>query len=80
MSGNVCIIIYDFDWDEKKEKLNVKNHDGIDFDEASRSVQDDFALEEYDDVHSTADEKRYKCIGESCEQNFVCRLHRAKCR
>lgn len=54
-----------FDWDENKEKLNIKNHDGIDFGEASRAVQDDFALEEYDNIHSTADEKRYKCIGES---------------
>lgn len=53
-----------FDWDENKEKLNIKNHDGINFDEASRAVQDEFALEEYDDKHSTADEKRYACIGE----------------
>ncbi len=54
-----------FDWDENKEKLNIKNHDGIDFDKASRAIQDYFALEEFDDKHSTADEKRYKCIGES---------------
>ena len=53
-----------FDWDENKEKLNIKNHDGIDFDEASRAVQDYFALEEFDDKHSTVGEKRYKCIGE----------------
>ncbi len=52
-----------FDWDEQKEKQNVKNHDGVNFDEASAAVQDDFALEEYDDAHSTADEKRYNCIG-----------------
>ena len=54
-----------FDWDENKERLNIKNHDGIDFDEASRAIQDEFVLEEYDDAHSTADEKRYKSIGES---------------
>ncbi|MGI9055390.1 MAG: BrnT family toxin [Pyrinomonadaceae bacterium] len=54
-----------FDWDENKEKLNVKNHDSIDFNEASQAIQDDFALEEFDDVQSNADEKRYKCIGES---------------
>ena len=52
-----------FDWDEKKERANIKNHDGIDFEEASRAIQDDFALEEYDDKHSTAVEKRYACIG-----------------
>ena len=53
-----------FDWDENKEKLNIKNHDGIDFDEASRAARDDFALEEFDKAHSTAEEKRYTCIGE----------------
>jgi len=54
-----------FDWDENKEKSNVKNHDGINFDEASQAIRDGFALEEYDDAHSTADEKRYVCIGET---------------
>lgn len=52
-----------FDWDENKERKNIKNHDGITFDEARLAIQDDFALEEYDDAHSTADEKRYACIG-----------------
>ena len=53
-----------FDWDETKEKLNIKNHDGIHFDEASEAIQDYFALEEFDKAHSTAEEKRYACIGE----------------
>ena len=53
-----------FDWDENKERTNIKNHDGITFEEASSAIQDDFVLEEYDDAHSTADEKRYSCIGE----------------
>ena len=53
-----------FDWDENKERENIKNHDGIDFEEAGWAIQDDFALEEYDDSHSTAEEKRYACIGE----------------
>ncbi len=53
-----------FDWDENKERTNIKNHDGIIFQEASSAIQDDFGLEEYDDAHSTADEKRYSCIGE----------------
>ncbi len=53
-----------FDWDENKEKLNIKNHDGVNFDEASRAIQDELALEEYDDEHSTTVEKRYACIGE----------------
>ncbi len=54
-----------FDWDENKEKINIKSHDGVTFGEASSALQDEFALEEYDDAHSTAEEKRYVCIGES---------------
>jgi len=54
-----------FDWDENKERLNIKNHDGITFEEAGLAIQDDFVLEEYDDAHSTADEERYACIGEA---------------
>ncbi len=53
-----------FDWDENKEKRSIKNHDGVTSEEASPALQDDLALEEYDDEHSTADEKRYSCIGE----------------
>lgn len=53
-----------FDWDEGKEKANIKNHDGVSFEEASLAILDDFALEEFDDAHSTAEEKRYACIGE----------------
>ncbi len=60
-----------FDWDENKEKLNIKNHDQIDFNEASVAVRDDFALEEYDDAHSTADEKRYACIGEGKNRVYM---------
>ena len=52
-----------FEWDENKKRLNVKNHDGIDFSDASLAIRDSFALEEYDDAHSTDDEKRYSCIG-----------------
>jgi uncharacterized DUF497 family protein len=58
-----------FDWDETKEKLNIKNHDGIDFAEASIAIRDDFALEEFDKKHSNAGEKRYFCIG--CGNNRI---------
>ncbi len=34
-----------FDWNENKEKLNIKNHDGIDFNEASEAFYDDNAFE-----------------------------------
>lgn len=54
-----------FDWDENKEKLNIKNHDGITFEEAGLAVQDEFAFEEFDSAHSTIYEKRYACVGEA---------------
>lgn len=54
-----------FDWDENKEKLNIKNHDGIDFDEASEVFYDDNAFEFFDTKHSTVEEKRFVCVGNS---------------
>ena len=57
-----------FDWDENKEKLNIKNHDGIDFDEASEVFYDDKAFEFLDTAHSTANEKRFVCVGNSSKR------------
>ena len=54
-----------FDWDENKEKRNIKDHDGITFDEASEVFFDKNAFEEFDKEHSTADETRFICIGNS---------------
>ena len=54
-----------FDWDENKEKLNIKNHDGIDFNEASEVFFDENAFEFLESEHSTAEEKRFVCIGNS---------------
>ncbi len=57
-----------FDWDENKERKNIKNHDGIDFDEASEAFFDANAFEEFDKEHSTALEIRYICIGNSSKR------------
>ena len=57
-----------FDWDENKEKLNVKNHDGIDFDEASEVFYDENAFEFLDREHSTAEETRLVCVGISSKR------------
>ena len=57
-----------FDWDENKEQTNSEKHGGVDFIDASLAVQDDFALEEYDQAHSTAEEKRFSCIGSTGRQ------------
>ncbi len=57
-----------FDWDENKERANIKKHDGIDFDEASEVFFDNDAFDEFDEEHSTAEETRYICVGNSSKR------------
>lgn len=57
-----------FEWDENKEKLNIKNHDDIDFEEASEAFFDENVFEFYDAKHSTDEEKRFVCIGNSSKK------------
>ena len=37
-----------FEWDENKENINIRSHDGIDFIDASIAILDEYALEEFD--------------------------------
>ena len=41
-----------FEWDEKKEEINIQKH-GIDFRTASLVFGDDNRIERYDEAHST---------------------------
>lgn len=52
-----------FEWDTDKEKANVKNHDGISFDFASKLFNDVWAIDEFDKLHSTDAEQRFTIIG-----------------
>ncbi len=52
-----------FDWDANKKKDNIKNHEGITFDFASKVFNDTWAIDEYDELHSTATEQRFTIIG-----------------
>jgi len=52
-----------FEWDADKEQANIKNHEGISFDFASKIFNDDWAIDEFDDIHSTETEKRFTIIG-----------------
>jgi uncharacterized DUF497 family protein len=52
-----------FEWDTDKEKANVKNHDGILFDFASKLFNDVWAIDEFDKLHSTDAEQRFTIIG-----------------
>lgn len=51
-----------FEWDENKEKINIKKH-GIDFRTAALVFQDKNRIEWFDEVHSEY-EDRYITIGE----------------
>ena len=51
-----------FEWDEAKEKTNIKKH-GIDFATAARVFNDSFRIEWFDRDHSD-NEDRYITIGE----------------
>ncbi len=45
-----------FEWDADKEKANIKNHEGITFDFASKVFNDVWAIDEFDEFHSTGTE------------------------
>ena len=57
-----------FDWDENKEKGNIKKHNGINFNEASEVFFDDDAFDELDEEYSTAEETRFICVGNSSKR------------
>lgn len=52
-----------FEWDADKEKVNIKNHEGVTFDFASKVFNDVWAIVESDELHSTAAEQRFTIIG-----------------
>ena len=52
-----------FEWDENKDRLNQKNHDGISFEYAVRVFLDSKRIEMLDENHSDESEERYNVIG-----------------
>jgi len=68
--------IIDFEWDNKKSKINIKKH-GITFEEAVSVFYDDKAIEFYDEEHSEW-EDRFLMLGLSDKLNLllVCHCHR----
>jgi len=66
-----------FDWDPAKATSNKKKH-GVSFDEAQTVFYDEFALQFYDDEHSSHEE-RFLMLGMSSETRLllVCHCERA---
>ncbi len=50
-----------FEWNIAKSEKNLKNH-GVSFTQAELAFEDFYAIEEFDDEHSTAEESRYKML------------------
>ena len=59
-----------FDWDPDKQEANLKDHK-VSFEEAQEAFYDPKALEEYDQEHSTAKERRFRLIGLSSRRLLV---------
>ncbi len=51
----------DFEWDDAKEKINIRKHK-LDFSTAAHVFIDEYRIEKYDGKHSETEE-RYKVIG-----------------
>ncbi|MGH9899635.1 MAG: BrnT family toxin [Pyrinomonadaceae bacterium] len=60
-----------FVWDPDKAAANIERHDGVSFDEAVEAFYDEYAIEEFDDTHSTIAEKRFLRIGLSTKRLLV---------
>jgi hypothetical protein len=56
-----------FEWDEDKALANIKKHNGVTFEEATRVFNDSRALEEFDASHSD-EEPRFNIIGLSARK------------
>jgi len=52
----------EFEWDETKNFANIKNHEGVSFEDATKVFTDIWAIEDLDDSHSVT-EQRFVVIG-----------------
>jgi len=62
-----------FEWDKKKEKINIKKH-GVTFEQASYVFADKFALNKFDDEHSD-EEDRWIILGKSLNETLLLVVH-----
>jgi len=62
-----------FEWDRKKENINITKH-GVTFEQASYVFADPFALNRFDEEHSE-DEERWVLLGKSLNQTILLVAH-----
>ncbi len=53
----------EFEWDENKDLENIKNHEGISFEQAVVAFNDPLSLPLEDPEHSDEAETRYALVG-----------------
>ena len=63
----------EFDWDSAKAAANVKKH-GVSFEEAQSAFYDEFAIQFFDEDHSS-DEERFLLLGMSTGSRLVLVAH-----
>lgn len=57
----------EFDSSTAKEKVNIRKH-GVTFAEAEEAFDDKYAIDEFDDAHSSNEEHRFSLIGLSSKR------------
>jgi len=62
-----------FEWDNKKDKVNIKKH-GVSFEEAQSVFFDDTAIQFWDEIHSDAEE-RFLMLGMSNRLRILLVVH-----
>lgn len=70
---NVCMDDLTFEWDDRKDKANIKKH-GISFQEARSTFYDENAIQFFDPDHSD-DEDRFILLGSSYRLNTLVVCH-----
>ncbi len=63
-----------FDWDAAKATSNLRKH-GVSFDEAQTVFYDEFAIQFYDESHSSGDEERFLMLGMSSGAHLLLVCH-----
>ena len=62
-----------FEWDSAKATANIKKH-GVSFEEAQSAFYDEFAIQFFDDDHSS-DEERFLLLGMSTGSRLLLVAH-----
>ncbi|MHB1359980.1 MAG: BrnT family toxin [Rhodocyclaceae bacterium] len=62
-----------FEWDSAKATANIKKH-GVSFEEAQSAFHDEFAIQFFDDDHSS-DEERFLLLGMSTGSSLLLVAH-----